>query len=370
LGNTFIERDVRETSEIEDAAYRLAAIVASSDDAIVSKDLDGTVMSWNASAERIFGYSADEIIGRSIRLIIPADRQGEEDEVLARVRSGDRVEHFDTVRQRKDGSLVDISLTVSPIRDRTGRIIGASKIARDISERKQTEELLKQTIALKDQFLGMVSHELRTPIATVLGNGQLLLRRGDMLQESDKKQALVDIVSETERLQRIIENLLVLSRMDAGRELHPEPLHMPRVVAEAVESFQRHSFGREVRVALEGEVPIANAEPLLVNHVLENLLSNATKYSPAGTPIDVVVTTNERHEPLVRVLDQGMGFSAEDQAELFTPFYRSKAAAAKAGGMGLGLAVCRRILEVQGGTIEAKSRPEGGAEFSFTLPAA
>jgi two-component system sensor histidine kinase KdpD len=216
----------------------------------------------------------------------------------------------------------------------------------------------------------MVSHELRTPIATVLGNGQLLLRRGDVLQESDKKQALVDIVSETERLQRIIENLLVLSRMDAGRELHPEPLHMPRVVADAIESFQRHSFGRDVRVAVEGEVPIANAEPLLVGHVLENLLSNATKYSPAGTPIDVVVTSNELSEPLVRVLDQGIGFSAEDQAQLFTPFYRSKAAAAKAGGMGLGLAVCRRILEAQGGTIDACARPEGGAEFSFTLPAA
>ena len=130
MGSTFIERDVRESIEIEEAAYRLAAIIASSDDAIVSKDLNGTVMSWNASAERIFGYTADEMIGRSIRLIIPADRQGEEDEVLARVRSGERVEHFDTVRRRKDGSLVDISLTVSPIRDRTGRIIGASKIAR------------------------------------------------------------------------------------------------------------------------------------------------------------------------------------------------------------------------------------------------
>jgi PAS domain S-box-containing protein len=365
-----MERETWESAEVEEAAFRLAAIVASSDDAIVSKDLNGTVMSWNASAERIFGYTADEIIGRSIRLIIPADRQGEEDQVLARIRRGEPVEHFDTVRQRKDGSFVDISLTVSPMRDRTGRIIGASKIARDISERKQAEELMQQTIALKDQFLSMVSHELRTPIATILGNGQLLLRRGDILQESDKKQALVDIVSETERLQRIIENLLVLSRMDAGRQLMPEPLHMPRLVADAVESFKRHTFGHEVTVTVEGDVPIANAEPTLVSHVLENLLSNATKYSPPGAPVEVVVSTNERGEPLVRVLDQGIGFSAEDEAQLFTPFYRSKAASAKAGGMGLGLAVCRRILEVQGGSIEARSRPEGGAEFSFTLPPA
>ena len=370
MSNTFIDRETRESIEVEEAAYRLAAIVASSEDAIVSKDLNGTVTSWNAAAERIFGYTAEEMIGRSIRVIIPADRQGEEDEVLAHVRAGERLDHFDTVRQRKDGSFVDISLTVSPVHDRDGKIIGASKIARDISDRKQAEELIQQTIALKDQFLSMVSHELRTPIATILGNGQLLLRRGAMLQESDKQQALVDIVSETERLQRIIENLLVLSRMEAGRELDPEPLHMPRVVAEAVESFKRHSFGREVSVAVEGEVPVANAEPTLISHVLENLLSNATKYSPAGTPIEVVVTANELGEPMVCVRDHGIGFTAEDEAQLFTPFYRSKAAAAKAGGMGIGLAVCRRILEVQGGTIEAKTRPEGGAEFCFTLPAA
>src|SRR5215218_6864901 len=179
LSNTFLDREAARLAEADAASYRLAAIVSSSDDAIVSKDLNGIVMSWNAGAERIFGYTAEEIIGKSIRLLIPADRQGEEDLVLAKIRRGERVDHFDTVRQRKDGSLVDISLTVSPVKDRNGRIIGASKIARDISERKQTEELMKQTMLLKDQFLSMVSHELRTPIATVLGNGQLLLRRSD-----------------------------------------------------------------------------------------------------------------------------------------------------------------------------------------------
>ena len=149
MSNTFIDRETRESIEVEGAAYRLAAIVASSEDAIVSKDLNGTVTSWNAAAERIFGYTAEEMIGRSIRVIIPADRQGEEDEVLAHVRAGERLDHFDTVRQRKDGSFVDISLTVSPVHDRDGKIIGASKIARDISDRKQAEELIQQTIALK-----------------------------------------------------------------------------------------------------------------------------------------------------------------------------------------------------------------------------
>jgi PAS domain S-box-containing protein len=370
LSNTSVNRDSTATVAEDTAAYRLAAIVSSSDDAIVSKDLNGIVMSWNAGAERIFGYTAEEMIGTSIRRIIPADRQGEEDEVLGHVRAGDRVDHFDTVRQRKDGSLVDISLTVSPVRDSTGKIIGASKIARDISERKQAEELIRQTIALKDQFLSMVSHELRTPIATVLGNGQLLLRRSDVLTAEDKQQALADIVAETERLQQIIENLLVLSRMDAGRELKLEPMLLPKVVKETVSNFQRGVQGRAVSLAVEEPVPIAVGEPTLVTHVLLNLLSNAVKYSPPGTPVQVLVGRSDQDEPQVKVVDEGMGFSAEDEAQLFTPFYRSKAATLKAGGMGLGLAVCRRILEVQDGKIEARSRPEGGAEFTFTLPPA
>jgi PAS domain S-box-containing protein len=368
LTNTFVDSDASGIAASDLAVYRLAAIVSSSDDAIVSKDLNGIVMSWNAGAERIFGYTADEMIGQSIRKIIPDDRQSEEDEVLRKVRIGERVDHFDTVRQRKDGSLVDISLTISPVKDGRGRIIGASKIARDISERKRAEELLQESIRLKDQFLSMVSHELRTPIATVVGNGQLLLRRSELLAEADKKQAMADIVSEAERLQQVIENLLILSRMDAGRELRLEPVHVPMLVEETVKSFERHAVGRPVTVRIDPDVPIAEAEPSLVSHVLENLLSNAVKYSPASSPVTIAVGANADGRPQVSVLDEGMGFAADEAEELFTPFFRTKAAMDKAGGMGIGLAVCRRILEVQGGTIEARSRPEGGAEFRFTLP--
>src|SRR5262245_54065543 len=133
-------------AEFQSAAQRLAAIVESSDDAIVSKDLNGTIRSWNAGAEHIFGYSAEEVIGRSIRLIIPADRQSEEDEVLRQIRSGNRIDHFETIRQRKDGSLVPISLTVSPLRNSDGEIVGASKIARDISEKRRAEEALSAAL--------------------------------------------------------------------------------------------------------------------------------------------------------------------------------------------------------------------------------
>jgi two-component system sensor histidine kinase KdpD len=145
---------------------------------------------------------------------------------------------------------------------------------------------------------------------------------------------------------------------------------LPKVVKETVSNFQRGVQGRDVSLAVEEPVPIAVGEPTLVTHVLLNLLSNAVKYSPPGTPVQVLVGRSDQDEPQVKVVDEGMGFSAEDEAQLFTPFYRSKAATLKAGGMGLGLAVCRRILEVQDGKIEARSRPEGGAEFTFTLPPA
>jgi len=204
----------------------------------------------------------------------------------------------------------------------------------------------------------------------VLGNGQLLLRRSDVLTAEDKKQAMADIVSETERLQQIIENLLALSRMDAGTELKFEPMLLQKVVQETVSNFQRAAIGRAVTVAVEEPVPIALGEAALVTHVLQNLLGNAVKYSPPGTPIRILVGRNGRDEPQVRVVDEGMGFADEDEAQLFTPFFRSKAAKLKAGGMGLGLAVCRRIVEVQHGTITARSRPEGGAEFTFILPPA
>src|SRR5581483_7816018 len=150
-GTVRVARDVSGRLQSERAARRLAAIVASSDDAIISKDLNGIVMSWNDAAERMFGYTADEMIGESIRKLIPADRQSEEDDVLAAIRRGDKVDHFETTRRHKDGHLIPISLTVSPIRDGDGRVIGASKIARDISDRKHAEAELARLLARAEQ---------------------------------------------------------------------------------------------------------------------------------------------------------------------------------------------------------------------------
>jgi two-component system, OmpR family, sensor histidine kinase VicK len=275
------------------------------------------------------------------------------------------------VRQRKDGTYVDISLTVSPVLDNSGRVIGASKIARDIGERKAAEEATRQAMMIKDQFLGLVSHELRTPIATILGNGQLLLSRGDRLEEEDKRQALNDVVTEGERLQRIIENLLLLSRLDAGKGLEVEPLLLSHLTREAVQSFERRHPGRAITLTTGDRLPAVVGSPTLVSLVLDNLIANADKYSNAETPIQIHVTGDEAAGDVqVAVKDRGIGFTSGEATQLFTAFFRTRAASDRAPGMGLGLAVCKKVIEAQGGTISAEAREGGGSVFRFSLPAA
>lgn len=359
--------DVTDGKQAEMAALRLAAIVESSDDAIIGKNLDGIIQSWNIGAERIFGYSADETIGRSIRMIIPSDRQYEEDEVLRRIRKGEYVEHFQTVRHRKDGTEIDISLSVSPIRSPSGEIIGASKIARDISELKRAEASLVKLMAVKDEFLGLVSHELRTPITTILGNAVLLQRRMDKLPDDSKKQALGDVVTEAERLQRIIENLLLLTRVGVDEHVDAEPLRLHPIIRRSVDTLHRRNPGRKVEVICEAEVPIVRGQTEFLILVMDNLVTNADKYSPIEAPIEIIVHPNGNDDVEVCVRDYGIGLEDSDSEHVFTPFYRSTRAKAQAKGLGLGLAVCKRVLEAQGGSIRAVARPEGGSDFIFSV---
>ncbi len=346
-----------------------AAVIASSDDAIVSKTLDGIVTSWNRSAERMFGWTAAEMVGQSIRRIIPADRQSEEDEVLARIRRGERVDHFETIRERKDGTSVEISLTVSPIVDETGQIVGASKVARDISERRAAERALQESVAIKDQFLSLVSHELRTPISIILGNGHLLQKRYAELSPEERTQSVADITFHAERLQRIIENLLLLTRAEAEREFELEVIHLPRLLEAAVADFRRRHAGRRIDLRVDGPIPAVIGEATITTMVIENLLNNAVKYSGTSTTVDLFVT-HEAHAVEVHVMDRGIGLTEEELGRIFSPFYRAERAQKRAGGMGLGLAVCRTVIESQGGTIAAGRRPGGGANFWFTLQVA
>ncbi len=347
-------------------AHHLSAIVESSDDAIVSKTLDGIVQSWNPGAERIFGFPAAEMIGQSIRRIIPHDLQAEEDEVLLRIRRGERVDHFETIRQRKDGSLVPISLTVSPVKNDAGEVVGASKIARDISAQKAAEEALRASMALKDQFMSLVSHELRTPVASVVGNAQLLLRRGEQMSASSRIESLTDITDEAERLQSIIEDLLVLTRLSAERDIGMAEFDLVEVVEDVARTARaRH---REYVLDVSSDVPLVTAAESLIRLVVQNLFSNADKYSPAGSAVQVVIRRSDQGGAEVQVMDRGPGIDADAVARIFEPFYRAASTREGRPGMGLGLAVCQKAIDAHGGWIGFEPRQGGGSTFLFRLP--
>src|SRR5687767_7574314 len=246
-----------------EAALRLAAIVNSSDDAIVSKTLEGIITSWNPAAERMFGWSAGEAVGRSITLIVPPDRLDEEMAVLASLRRGESIDHFETLRMRKDGVIIPISLTVSPIRDLSGTIIGASKIARDITERKRVEDeravaLAQELVAraeadranrVKDEFLATLSHELRTPLTSIMGWVRMLRQRN--LDADAAERALEIVDRNTQSLTRLVEDILDISSITMGRfRLESVPVDLAAVVRAAVDSVRHAATAKNLRLDL------------------------------------------------------------------------------------------------------------------------
>jgi PAS domain S-box-containing protein len=365
LGAVNVLVDISEGKRREEASARLAAIVESSDDAIVAKTLDGTITAWNLGAERIFGYTASEAIGQNITLIIPPERRSEEDEVLAHVGRGEKVDHFETVRQAKDGRRIDISLTVSPIKNAAGRIIGASKVARDITERKRQEELLKEANRAKDEFLAMVSHELRTPLNAILGWARIAQR-----DPASTRRAL-EIVERNARHQaKLIDDLLDLSRIVSGKlRLDITSVHIPHVISTAVESLRLAAEAKGVALEpqLDAELPLVAGDGQRLHQVICNLIGNSIKFTPAGGR--VVVNARQASSSIeIRVSDTGKGIHPKFMPHLFEAFRQGEGTSVRSG-LGLGLAIVRHLVELHGGTVRAHSEGEGkGATLSISLP--
>jgi PAS domain S-box-containing protein len=380
------------TRAVEHAALqRLAAIVASSDDAIVSKDLDGIVTSWNRAAERMFGYTAEEMIGKSIRTIVPHDRQSEEDEVLASVRRGEKVDHFDTLRRRRDGSLVPISLTVSPIVDEDGTVIGASKVARDITDRKQadaerahlltlaqenvriTEALnreVQEANRLKDEFLANLSHELRTPLNALLGYTRMI--RSGVIAAEGLTRAVETIERNAISLSQIVEDILDVSRIISGKiRLNVQPVDLSTVVRSALEAMMpaADAKGITIDVALDPGAAQISGDPARLQQVAGNLITNAVKFTPRGGTVRVRLERVDSHIEIV-VSDTGIGIRPDFLPHIFERFRQAEAGTNRErGGLGLGLNIARQLVELHGGTIEATSAGEGqGTTFRVTLP--
>ena len=354
-----------------DSEARLAAIVASSDDAIISKDLTGRIMTWNAAAERLFGYTAAEAIGQSITLVIPKDRLNEEAEVLSRISQGLSVDHFETVRQHKDGHQVDISLTVSPIRTSDGEIIGASKIARDITEQRRQRAVAEEASRLKDEFLAVLSHELRTPLNTVLGYARMLRREHDNMTDALRERALDALERNAGALTHLVNDVLDTSRIVTGKlRLVLEPCVLDGVVRNAVDTVQPTADAKGVALDVTIEPGlVVPADRDRLHQVLWNLLSNAVKFTPAGGRISIR-TEKRPGSVAVSVADTGIGIAAADLPYVFQRFWQAQTGASREfTGLGIGLALARHLVELHGGAISAVSDGPGhGAVFTVILP--
>jgi two-component system CheB/CheR fusion protein len=353
------------------AARVLAAIVESSDDAIVSKSLDGVIQSWNAGAERLFGYTAEQAVGRNISLIIPKDRLGEEDQIIARLRAGQRLDHFDTVRLRSDGTSVNVSLTVSPIRDDRGVVVGASKIARDVTERIQTEEKLRDEARRKTEFLAILAHELRGPLAPLRNAVAILSQRGGE-RDPLAREALGTMDRQLDQMVRLVDDLIDVSRITRDKvELRRQPVELERIVYNAVEAARPliESANQQLEVVLPAKPVYLNADPARLTQVFGNLLHNANKFTRRGGRISISAES-VGPEAVVRVKDDGIGIPGEDLARVFDMFTQVAPSADRAeGGLGIGLTLVKRLVEMHGGTVSAHSDGHGrGAEFVVRLP--
>ena len=372
IGASKIARDISRQKQLEREAFRLAAIVDSSEDAIASKDLNGIVQTWNRAAERMFGYTADEIIGRSITTIIPADRRSEETRVLTEIRAGRSIEHFETIRQRKDGSLIPISLTVSPVRSADGTVVGASKIIRDITIQKQLQRASEEANRVKDEFLAMLSHELRTPLNAVLGYTRML-RIGNF-DEDRRNQAIVIIERNAHVLAQLVSDVLDVSTIVTGKiRLNPTMCNAVDVVRAAVDVVGPSAEAKGIPLRLDLS---ATPVPVLcdtdrMQQVFWNLLSNAVKFTPRGGRIEIRAATAGA-DAIVVVSDSGIGIRRESLPHVFERFWQGETSHNRhVGGLGLGLALARHFVELHGGTITADSAGEGkGATFTVCLPLA
>jgi PAS domain S-box-containing protein len=358
-----------------DSTDLLAAIVSSSDDAIIGKTTDGVITTWNPAAERMYGWAAAEIIGQPITVLCPPDRVAEIEEILRKIGNDERVLYHETVRQRKDGTVFPVSVTISPIHDDQGGLIGASSIARDISERYRLQaELRLRTddleVAYRDleTFSYSVSHDLRAPLRALEGLSAALLEDcGDSLSEAAIGYT-TRIQAASERMTQLIDDLLNLARVSRA-QIHLQELDLGAEVADIAAELQHQAPGRHVRFTIQ-QPARATADPTLIRTVLQNLLDNAWKYTSGrdDAAIEFGMTPEGTSGSCFYVRDNGAGFDAAYAGKLFKPFERLHSAS-QFPGTGVGLASVRQIVERHGGRTWADGASGAGATFYFTLPA-
>lgn len=377
-----ITRDMTQRRLAEQALHqseqRFRLLVdAVQDYAIFMLSPEGIVVSWNAGAARMSGYTAEEIIGRHFSTFYPPeDAGGGKPELELEIALAEGRYEEEGWRVRKDGGRFWANVVLTPIRDdQHGTLLGFAKVTRDMSERRRAREelLLSQQrtrelateVMAKDEFLGVVAHELRTPLSVLYGGTRLLLQHRDALGEDGRQDLLRNLAIESERLKGLIESLLLLVNPSPNIDMAPERLI--EQVQQALVEFERESPSRPVNLTAPAIDVVVSIEPSLFQRVVLNLLNNADKYSPRGRPIDILIMRGEG-AVVVEVRDRGPGVDPTELGLIFSSFYRTANAIDSAPGKGLGLAICKRLVELMGGTIEARARDGGGLILRFTLP--
>ena len=375
-------RDITERKLAEKAQALLAAVVESSQDAILSKTLEGYILSWNTGAERLFGYTAEEIIGQPITIIIPPDRREEETYILKRLKRGERIEHYETVRMTKDGRLIDISLTISPVRDSHGRIVGASKVARDITEKKRIEKELQDALEkaraasiAKTEFLTNMSHEIRTPMNAVIGLANIL---GISQPLTPKQREFIKTLQlSADSLLSLINDLLDISKIEARTiELENIPFCLTRMTQEVISMMSLRMKEKGLTLTTDAEYARHHmfiGDPTRLRQIILNLCSNAVKFTERGG-IHISIACEPTAQPdtetvRIAVKDTGIGIPPDKREEIFQKFVQADTSISrKYGGTGLGLTITKTLVEIMGGTIEVESRLAEGSTFTVCLP--
>ena len=370
LGVVLIFRDITQQRRAQRAQAWLSAIVESSNDAIVSKTIEGIITSWNPAATQLFGYAAEEIVGKHIMTIVPLELHAEENDILARLRRGERIEHFETVRVAKDGHRIEVDLTVSPIKDEEGDVVGASKIARDITRRKEAERAQHEASLRKDEFLATIGHELRNPLGPIRNVTDVLCKA--QLNSPELRGACDILRRQVRVLTQLVDDLLDVSRVGSGRlTLRLEPIELAELLIATVNSL-RHALeakNQTITLSLGADTLVVLADRTRLTQVLSNLVQNAHKYTGSGGRIEIGLS-REAGEAVVSIRDNGVGIPPGMLEEVFELFSRAGHEHDPAdGGLGIGLTLSRRLIELHGGAIVARSEGAGrGSEFIVRLP--
>jgi PAS domain S-box-containing protein len=373
IGASKVARDITEQRRISELQEHLAAIVESSDDAIISKDLDGIIRSWNGGAEKIFGYTADEIVGKHISTLAAPDRVDEIPNILGRIRRGERVEHYETKRRAKDGRILTVSLTVSPIRDSSGAIVGASKVARDITERERQEQALRKANAALtrsnedlQQFAYSASHDLQEPLRMVSTYGELLQRKFGGKLGPTGDEYIGYTIQGALRMEQLLKDLRAYTQASMSGQEATEDIDAGAILDKALLSLGA-AIKQSGALVTRTDLPSVRMHEFQLEQIFQNLIGNAIRYRASAPPRIHVAAVQQGSAWLFSVQDNGIGIDPQYKEQIFGIFKRLHNTS-EYPGTGMGLAICERIVQRTGGRIWVESEAGRGSTFYFTIP--